>query len=158
VSPSTLGRAALVAGALVVLGVLAVQLYGQVHEDRAGKAVELVAVGRSDPALVRQAHRDLRAARRLRPDGEVRALDALLLAATGRLRAGEAVARRLVHDEPENFDGWSVIYLANLSSNREQAHNAKVKALELNPLGAETLIALASLPAVRQARRDAFRQ
>jgi hypothetical protein len=151
---SRLGRGALLVGALLVLLLLALQLRGQVYEQRATKSVGLVAVGRSTPALVEQAHDDLRAARRLRPDGETLALESLLRLASGQPRAGAAVARRLVRGEPKNFNGWAVIYLANLASDPHKANRARREALEVNPLGASTLYALASLPAIRALRRE----
>lgn len=155
---SSLGRGALLAGALLVLLLLAAQLRGQVYEQRAGESVELVAVGQGDPALVKQTHEDLRKARTLRPDGETLALESLLRLVSGEPRRGVAIARRLVRDEPENFNAWAVIYIGNLAADPREARRARREALELNPLGASTLFALASLPASRELRRQAASQ
>jgi hypothetical protein len=149
-----LGRGALVIGALLVLVLLAAQLRGQVREQRAGESVWLVAVGGGNAALVQRTHEDLRAARALRPDGGTLALESLLRVVSGQPRAGVEIARRLVRREPENFNGWAVIYLANLGSDTRAARRARRAALEVNPLGASTLYALASLPAIRELRRE----
>ena len=151
-NPSLLVRGALVAGALFVLLLLALQLRGTVYEQRGGEAAARVAVGRDDPALAEQAREDLREARRFRADGDARAREALLLVVSGRPGPAELEARRLVRHEPSNFDGWSVIYLANLGSDPPTARRARRKALALNPTGGSQLDALASLPAVVELR------
>src|SRR5215204_5663985 len=86
VSPSPLARAALAGAALVVLLLLAVQLRGAAREERAGDAVELVVVGKGGAAMAAQAREDLQGSRPLRPDGNSKALEGLLLVARGKPR------------------------------------------------------------------------
>lgn len=152
---SRLGRGALVIGALLIMGLLAVQLRGHELEHRAGRAVQKLSMGEGNKELARQAQEDIRDARLLRPDGNMDALRSYLLAASGRTRTAVAVAERLVRREPAHFNGWAMLYVANLNLDSRAARRAQRQALQVDPSGASTLYALASLPAMRKARKEA---
>jgi hypothetical protein len=126
---------ALLAGAWLVLGIRSVGL----EED--GRAVLARAQGgKASPDEVRRGLSSLRRARRFSADKSPLLDEAFLLSAVGRSREGIDVAERLVAEEPDNIDGWIVVYLGSRELNDpERAAQAMRRVRALNPLAAAAL-------------------
>jgi hypothetical protein len=126
---------ALLAGAWLVLGVRSLDLQSD------GRAVLTRAQSGTVPAdEVRRAQSQFERARRLNADKTPLLDEAFLLSATGRRPEGIAVAQRLVEEEPDNVDGWIVVYLGSLELGHSQrAAEALRRVRALNPLADEAL-------------------
>ncbi len=82
----------------------------------------------------------LRRSRRFNEDNESRLAEAALLARAGRPKDAITVARRVVADEPQNIEGWILLYLgAIVTDDRGLATEAVNELDALNPQLAERL-------------------
>jgi hypothetical protein len=138
---SALVAVALVAGAWLVLGFRAIELEadGQSIFERAQR-------GPIPVAEVRRGQDLLQRAGRFNADQSPLLYESFLLFDTGRYAEAAETAERLVADEPDNVDGWIVLYLAargpeGASGERdpERAAQALRMVRALNPLAARRL-------------------
>lgn len=109
---SAVARAALVAialvvGAWLVLGIRAVEL-----ESEGRVVLRQAQSGPITPGEVSRGRELLRRARRFSADKGPMVNESLLLATAGRGEEAAALAERVLADEPENLEGWIVLYLA----------------------------------------------
>ena len=130
-----LAAIALLAGAWLVLGVRTLDLQAD------GRSVlSRVPSGTVATDEVRHAQSLFRRARRLNADKTVLLDEAFLLAATGRRQEGISVAERLVEEEPDNLDGWMVVYLVSRElGDSRRAGQALRRVRALNPLAGEAV-------------------
>jgi tetratricopeptide (TPR) repeat protein len=126
---------ALLAGAWLVLGVRALELQSDGREVLARAQSGTVAADE-----VRHAQSLFQRARRLNADKTPLLDEAFLLSATGRRPEGISVAERLVEEEPDNVDGWIVVYLGSRQlGDSQRAAQALDRVRALNPLADEAL-------------------
>jgi hypothetical protein len=132
---------ALLAGAWLVLSFRALELEadGRTIFERAQR-------GPIPAAEVRRGQSFLHRAGRFNADKSPLVYESFLLFDTGRYEEAAATAERLVADEPDNIDGWIVLYLAargpeGASRERDPERAAEVLRMvrALNPLAATTL-------------------
>jgi hypothetical protein len=126
---------ALLAGAWLVLSVRALDLQSDgravLARARAG------AVAADD---VRRGQELFARARRFNADTSPLLDEASLRSAAGRGREGIAAAERLVEEEPDNVDGWIVVYLGSRAlGHRTRAAEALRRLRALNPLADQLL-------------------
>lgn len=130
-----LAAVALLAGAWLVLGVRALDLQAD-----ARSVFSRVQSGTVAADEVRHAQSLFRRARRWNADKTVRLDEASLLAVTGRRHEGISLAERLVEEEPDNLDGWIVVYLGSRRlGDSQRAAQALRRVRALNPLAGEVL-------------------
>lgn len=130
----TAGRAAGVLLALGVAAVLAAQLCAQVLIEDAHESVRTAPPGPLATATRDQALSDLERARSLRPGTEADVVGAQVELRAGRHQDTARLARRVVADEPESFEGWLLLGAALSQVEPESAESALARARELNPL------------------------
>lgn len=137
-SSRVLLRSALVALALLVVAWLALALRATRLEAEGREVVDRAQRGDISDAEVNAGLDTLRRARRFNEDNEPRLAEAALLADAGRLAAATAVAERVVDDEPENLEGWVVLYLgAAATGDMQRSARALRTLITLNPQLAE---------------------
>jgi hypothetical protein len=126
---------ALLAGAWLVLGVRSIDLQSD------GRAVLARAQsGALATDELRRGQSLFRRAREFNADKTPLLDEAFLLSAAGRRREGIAAAERLVAEEPDNVDGWIVVYLGSRElGERERAAQALSRLRALNPLADRAL-------------------
>lgn len=125
---------ALLVAAWLVIGYRASRL-----ESDASATLERARDGKVSRESVEDARTVLEDARLLSADQAPRVTEGFLLAATGRPREAIAVGRRVVADEPENLEAWSLLYLVSHGLDDRQADAAIRKVRALNPYVAEDL-------------------
>jgi hypothetical protein len=130
---------ALVAGAWLVIGVRAVEL-----ESEGREVLREAQSGPVTPEEVSRGQELLRRAQRFSADKGPLVNESLLLATVGRSEEAASIAERVVADEPENLEGWIVLYLASRDlretpSERERAARALRMVRALNPWAADAL-------------------
>jgi cytochrome c-type biogenesis protein CcmH/NrfG len=133
-SSQLLYRLTLVAIALAAMAWLALGLRAAELEAH-GR--EIVAAGQREslaPAEVREGLDTLRRSQRFSEDAEPLLAEAALLAGAGRHEDAIAVAERVVEDEPDNLEGWVVLYLGAAVTNDRPLAARALRAVErLNP-------------------------
>jgi cytochrome c-type biogenesis protein CcmH/NrfG len=139
-SSHLLYRFALVAVALVAVAWLGLSLRATRLE---ADGQELVQAGQRQPlgpAEVSEGLDILRRAQRFNEDSAPRLAEAALLAGAGRHDEAIAAAERVVEDEPDNLEGWVVLYLGGAATeNRSLATRALRAISRLNPQLAERI-------------------
>jgi hypothetical protein len=145
-----------VSSALIRCGIAAIALLIGAWLVLSFRAVELEADGRTifeqgqrgpiQPGEVRRAQSFFDRAGRFSADKSPLVYEGFLLFDAGRYGEAAAAAEQLVADEPDNIDGWIVLYLAARGpegSSRERDPGRAAEALRmvraLNPLAASTL-------------------
>ena len=73
------------------------------------------------------------AALRFSADGGALLIEGLLLFRSGRRAGAAALAERLIALEPDNFDGWYLLYAASRGRDAGRAQEAFYRAAALNP-------------------------
>ena len=133
-------RFALVAIALLALAWLSLGLRASRLEAEGRATVDAGQRGELSRAEIRDGLDALRRSRRFNEDNESRLAEAALLARAGRPEEAILVARRVVAGEPENLEGWVVLYLgAAVTDDRRLATRALSEISTLNPQLAERL-------------------
>jgi hypothetical protein len=132
---SLLAAVALVAVAWLALSLRAIRLEADGRElVEAGQRAPL------RPSQLSEGLDTLRRAQRFSEDSEPRLAEAALLAGAGRHDDAIGVAQRVVNDEPENLEGWVVLYLgAAVTDDRALAARALRAVERLNPQLAERI-------------------
>jgi hypothetical protein len=130
---------ALVAGAWLVLGVRAFEL-----ESDGREVLRQAQSGPITPDEVSRGQDLLRRARRFSADKGPLVNESLLLATAGRSGEAASIAERVLSDEPDNLEGWIVLYLASRDmreapGERERAARALRMVRALNPWAADAL-------------------
>jgi hypothetical protein len=116
---SVLVIVALLAGAWLVLGI---------------RAQDLESEARSPSSDMRRSLGSLRSARLLSVDKEPLLNEGLVLFASGQHEEGIAIAKRVVAEEPDNFDGWlGLYYMYSTSRDSNRAAQAARRVRALNP-------------------------
>lgn len=124
---------ALLAEAWLLLGLRMVELEAQGREVRSEAQR-----GRVTADEVRHGQDLLHRARRLNADSGPLYEESLLLLNAGRRREAAAAARRLVEEEPDNLDGWILVYL--IPRGRQLGEEALRRVRALSPLAAESVV------------------
>jgi hypothetical protein len=93
--------------------------------------------GESLTARLARAETFLRRARRFNADPSPLIRESLLLVYTGHRTRARATASRVVKAEPDNLDGWRLMYLS--APNRASAAHARRMAKSLDPSAAVPL-------------------
>jgi hypothetical protein len=133
-------RSALVAVALFALAWLAVGLRASRLEAQGREVVEQAQRGQLSRAEVSEGLDTLRRARRFNADQEPRIAEVALLTEAGRNAEATALAQRITQDEPDNIDGWVVVYLGAVLAGDDARRERALDALDdLNPQLAERL-------------------
>jgi hypothetical protein len=136
---SALVRSVLVVVALLVVAWLVVGYRATRLESDAVATLERARDGEVSRKAVAEARSSLRDARLLSADLGPRVTEGFLLAATRRPREAIAVGKRVVADEPDNLEGWSLLYLVSHGLDDRQADAAIRRVRALNPYVAEDL-------------------
>jgi predicted Zn-dependent protease len=124
-----LGRAALVAVALLALAYLTVALRNVVLAERGER---LAALPDPTPAQVDEAEDLLERARLLDPDTRPLLVQGRLLVLNGR-DEGRALLERAVEREPDNVFAWSVLANVTQESDPARSRAAQARMRELSP-------------------------
>jgi tetratricopeptide (TPR) repeat protein len=132
-SELTLSRAVLIGIALLCGVWLSLSLRSSELESDGVAAVELAGQRELSPAELERARSSLRRARRFSPDGRALLNEGLLLYRSGQRDEAAALAERLVTLEPDNFDGWYLLYAASRGRDRGRSTEAFFRATALNP-------------------------
>jgi cytochrome c-type biogenesis protein CcmH/NrfG len=144
-SSHVLYRFALVAIALVAVAWLGLSLRATRLE---AEGRELVKAGQRQPLApseVSDGLNRLRRSRRFNEDNSPRLAEAALLAGAGRHEDAIAVAERVVDDEPDNLEGWVVLYLGGAVTKDKPLATRAMRAINrLNPQLAERIRAQAA--------------
>jgi hypothetical protein len=130
----------LVVVALLAIAWLALGLRASRLEAQGRDLVERAQGSKPSPAEVAEGLDVLRRARRFNADQEPRIAEVALLTEAGRNAEATALARRIIHDEPDNIDGWVVLYLGAVLAGDDARRDRALRALDdLNPQLAERL-------------------
>jgi hypothetical protein len=132
-----LGRVLLVAVAVLAAGWLALGYRSAVLESRGAEAVDRATFGGLPAGEVERAQGWLRSARRFSADAGPLVIEGRLLFFAERTAQAADVGERVVAMEPENFDGWALLYTASRGRDPERAAEAFRALRELNPPAAE---------------------
>lgn len=114
---------------LVVAAFLVVGLRAARAEDKA-QSIAAPDLSKRDFALARRAFQD---AQELNPDTAPAVSEAALLATDERNREAVAVLDRVVRDEPENADAWTIMYSATRVEDPARAGRARARLRLLKP-------------------------
>jgi hypothetical protein len=129
-----LRRSALVLLALLAISWLALSLRGTRLEAQGGEVVDQAQRGEISRDELDAGLEDLRRARRFNADKQPILREAALLADAGRHQEAVALAEEVVASEPENLDGWILLYLGALvTDDKRRAARALGKLQDLNP-------------------------
>ena len=135
-----LPRIALIVVALLLVAWLALGLRATRLEAQGRDLLKQAEDGPLERAEVRDGLRALRRARRFNADSDVLLTEARLLALQGRGQEAIDLGRRIVSDEPNNLDGWVLLYLSSaFTADEEAAQLALRRVDELNPQLADRL-------------------
>ena len=129
--PPVLVKAVLLAAAAVVVAWLAVGLRAVGLQEKADDAVAQAGRGGLSPAVVEDVRDDLRRAGRLNPDQQPLLTEGFLLANAGRRSEAYAVAQQVTAKEPDDFNGWRLMYATHPLD--EGIVEAARRVRELNP-------------------------
>jgi hypothetical protein len=133
-----LHRLALVAVALVAVAWLGLSLRAARLEAEGRELVEAGQRQPLAPAEVREGLDILRRSQRFNEDAVPRLSEAALLAGAGRHDEAIAAAERVVADEPDNLEGWVVLYLGAAATDNQSLATRALRAISrLNPQLAE---------------------
>ena len=102
-------------------------------EERGGEAVERATFGGLPAGEVDRAGSWLQRARRFSADAGPLVIEGRLLFFSGRTAQAADMGERVVALEPENFDGWALLYVASRGRDPERAAEAFRAIRELNP-------------------------
>jgi hypothetical protein len=139
-SRQVLVRSALIALALLAVAWLGLSLRATRLEAEGREVVDRAQRGEISPAEVAHGLDVLKRARRLNADNEPRIAEVALLTEAGRTSEAIAVAERIVADEPENLDGWIVLYLGAVLAGDDRRRDRALRAVDrLNPQLAQRL-------------------
>jgi hypothetical protein len=130
--PRMIARLALAFLAVLVLAWLGVML----RDARLLRPASFVVIESPPPSRQRflEAMRHLRESELLNPDTTPKLDRARFLSLRGRPREALVLANQVVDDEPENLEGWGVIYTAARGIDARREAQARTRILELNPL------------------------
>ena len=132
------GRVLLVAAAVLAAAFLALGFRSAVLESRGAAAVDRATFRSLPAAEVARAQSRLRSARRFSTDAGPLVTEGRLLFFAGRTAQAADIGERVVALEPENFDGWALLYSATRGRDPERAAEAFRAIRELNPPAAES--------------------
>jgi hypothetical protein len=137
--PSRLAPGRLLLGAAAALAAawLALGFRSAVLEERGGEAVDRATFGGLPAGEVDRARSWLQRARRFSADAGPLIIEGRLLFFSGRTGQAADIGERVVALEPENFDGWALLYVASRGRDPERAAEAFRAIRELNPPAAE---------------------
>lgn len=127
----------LVVAAALAAAWLALGFRSAVLEERGGAAVERATFGGLPAGEVDRARSWLQRARRFGADAGPLVVEGRLLFFSGRTAQAAGVGERVVALEPENFDGWALLYAASRGRDPERAAEAFRAIRQLNPPAAE---------------------
>jgi hypothetical protein len=127
------GRVLLVAVAILAALFLALGLRSAVLESRGAAAVDRATFARLPAGEVGRAVSWLRDARRFSADASPLITEGRLLFFAGRTAQAAEIGERVVAAEPENFDGWALLFVATRGRDPERAAEAFRAIRELNP-------------------------
>lgn len=128
----------LVAAAALAAAWLALGFRSAVLEERGGAAVERATFGGLPAGEVDRARSWLQRARRFSADAGPLVVEGRLLFFSGRTAQAADIGERVVALEPENFEGWALLYAASRGRDPERAAEAFRAIRELNPPAAES--------------------
>jgi hypothetical protein len=137
--PGWVQRVALAGFAAFVCAWLVASLIASREIDKANKLARTVLVRPISNADVADVRHGLHEAQRFNADDVPLYTEAALLVVKRRYEEALPVAERLVRQEPENFDGWNIVYGATRHTDFARARLARRRALQLNPLARSTL-------------------
>jgi tetratricopeptide (TPR) repeat protein len=132
-SPQAAVRVAMTAFAALAVAWLAVGLYAVELQADGDAVIAKARSGNASPAEVEQARDSFERAGDLTAGTRSRVQEAVLLVLTGRTREAAAVAEEALRDEPDNLEGWGVLYEATRERDPARAAEALRRAQELNP-------------------------
>jgi hypothetical protein len=129
-----------VAVALAAIAWLALGLRA-IHLEAEGRQVlENAQRGQVTPSELREGLDLLRRAQRVNPDKDPRLAEVVLLIEAGRENAAIDLAERVMADEPENLEGWLVLYFAAIrTGDASRAVRALGRIEDLDPQVADGL-------------------
>ena len=127
----------LVAVAALAAAWLALGFRSAVLEERGGAAVERATFGGLPADEVDRARGWLQRARRFSADAGPLVVEGRLLFFSGRTAQAADIGERVVALEPQNFEGWALLYGALRGRDPERAAEAFRAIRELNPSAAE---------------------
>jgi hypothetical protein len=131
------GRLLLVAVAILAAAWLALGYRSAVLESRGAAAVDRATFDGLPAGEVKRARDWLRRARRFSADAGPLIIEGRLLAFAGRTAQAADIGERVVAMEPENFDGWALLYVASRGRDPERAAEAFRAIRRLNPPAAQ---------------------
>jgi tetratricopeptide (TPR) repeat protein len=139
-SSQVLLRFALVAVAFAAIAWLALGLRA-IHLEAEGRQVlENAQRGEITRSELQEGLDLLRRAQRANPDKDPRLAESVLLIEAERENAAITLAERVMADEPENLEGWLVLYLAAIrTGDRPRAARVLRRIEHLNPQVADGL-------------------
>jgi hypothetical protein len=131
------GRVLLVVVAVIAAGFLALGYRSAALESRGAATVDRASFRDLPAGEVERARGWLRDARRFSADAGPLIAEGRLLVFAGRPAEAAGVGERVVAMEPENFDGWALLYVASRGRDPERAAEAFRALRELNPPAAQ---------------------
>jgi hypothetical protein len=131
------GRVLPVVVAVIAAAFLGLGFRSAVLESRGAGAVDRATFGGLSAGEVARARDSLRRARRFSADAGPLVVAGRLLVFAERPAQAAVIGERVVAMEPENFDGWALLYTASRGRDPGRAAEAFRALRELNPSAAE---------------------